>query len=280
MSSERFNLVFSGELVRGADLAQSKKNLGQLFKISGAKVDALFSGKAVTLKKNLDFATANKYRVAIKKAGCRVDLIEEADTEEQSEPVVKAPPSQPVDTATASSAHDTNPRTSDVDENHSLPSALEKVAADSQPLSSDEPERPPLPVVEEIDPSEVDHASSSMSNSLDLSLAPSTGNLLGSHEFEHPVAVEVDIGGISIRDADGDLLDDEEKTEFVPADIDLDAELAPVGSDLLKPEEKDVIEVPVIDVSELNLAEAGEDLGQLKQKVSVSEPDTSYLSLE
>jgi len=53
MPSERFNLVFSGDLARGADLAQAKKNLGRLFKISDEKVEALFSGKAITLKKNL-----------------------------------------------------------------------------------------------------------------------------------------------------------------------------------------------------------------------------------
>ena len=72
---ERYDLVFKGELAKGAELAVTKQNIGKLFKIAPDKVDALFTGRAITLKKQLDFDAATRYRAAIKKAGARVDLI-------------------------------------------------------------------------------------------------------------------------------------------------------------------------------------------------------------
>ena len=75
MNEERFDLVFSGELVAGFDVAQVKKNIQALFRIDDAKVLVLFSGKPIALRKGLDADAANKYRVAMKKAGARVDVV-------------------------------------------------------------------------------------------------------------------------------------------------------------------------------------------------------------
>lgn len=70
------NILFFGDLIDGFDLPQAKANLSTLFKIDDtAKIDALFSGKQVTLKKNLDAAKAKKYLAVLQKAGieCRID---------------------------------------------------------------------------------------------------------------------------------------------------------------------------------------------------------------
>lgn len=70
------NILFSGDLVDGVDLQQAKTNLSALFKISDpAKIDALLSGKQVTLKKNLDATQAKKYLAVLHKAGieCRAE---------------------------------------------------------------------------------------------------------------------------------------------------------------------------------------------------------------
>jgi len=91
---EIFDLVFKGELVKGAELGTVKSNIGKLFKMAPEKVEALFSGKAITLKKGLDFDAANRYRVAIKKAGARVDLVEKKAPVQSAAPASVAPPVQ------------------------------------------------------------------------------------------------------------------------------------------------------------------------------------------
>ncbi len=75
MAEDRYDVVFKGELVRSFELATVKKNISLLFKVQGPKLEALFSGKSIVLKRNLDFEGATQYRVAIKKAGARVDLV-------------------------------------------------------------------------------------------------------------------------------------------------------------------------------------------------------------
>ena len=70
------NIIFSGELVAGYETEEVKANLAKLFKIDdAAKINAIFSGKAVTLKKNLDAEKAAKYEAVLGKAGalCRIE---------------------------------------------------------------------------------------------------------------------------------------------------------------------------------------------------------------
>lgn len=259
MSNELYDLVFSGELVRGADPSQSKRNLGNLFKISEAKVDALFSGKAVTLKKNLDFATANKYRVAIKKAGCRVDLVEQ-----------KMSTPEPPKAKAVFNVEETAPKP--LQEPAEIPP---QAAVMAEP----EPESPPLPQVEEIEAAPPPQEDSTSAASV-LSIAPAVGNLVATDELEHAEPIEVNVSGISLKPEGGDLLNDDEKETIELLEINLDAELAPVGSDLLAESEREEIEVLEIDLSEFSVADAGEDLGQEKEDKKMLNPDISHLSLE
>jgi hypothetical protein len=69
MSADRFDVVFGGELQPGADPAQVRANLAQLFRTEPAKVARLFDGRAVTLKKNVDATTGRQYLAALAKAG-------------------------------------------------------------------------------------------------------------------------------------------------------------------------------------------------------------------
>ena len=275
MPSERFNLVFSGDLARGADLAQAKKNLGRLFKISDEKVEALFSGKAITLKKNLDFATANKYRTAIKNAGCRADLVEESTAEVASQPGDSS--SQPNDSLSQNGQALSDERQSNAELVPAEPEP-EHASAESDSLGHHDDDTPPLPQVEELEASE--SSDFNLGTKLSLSLAPNSGNLVDIHELDHPEPLDIDVSNMTVKEAGADLLDDSEKDVFVEANIDLDVDLAPVGSDLLRAEEKEVLEIPVIDVSELDIADVGEDLGQLKERVDAVAPDTSHLSLK
>ncbi len=68
-------IIFSGELVAGFDTDEVKANLGKLFKIDdAAKLETLFSGKDVTLKKNLEPEQARKYEATLSNAGAMVRI--------------------------------------------------------------------------------------------------------------------------------------------------------------------------------------------------------------
>jgi hypothetical protein len=74
MNDNTFTVVFNGQLVEGADAKQVMANLAQLFKVELAKVEPMFSGATVTIKKGVDEATARKYQQALLQAGaiCQV----------------------------------------------------------------------------------------------------------------------------------------------------------------------------------------------------------------
>ncbi len=250
MSNETFNLVFRGELVRGCDPEQSKRNLGQLFKISGEQVESLFSGEAVVLKKNLDFATANKYRVAIKKAGCRVDLVE---TQQAQAP---KPKEKAVFTASDLSSSETADRQS----------------------------REQMPVSEHqasVRDSEKENRKSEEIEAPDYGLAPAGADVLTESEKAVETLVDIDVANLSVKDMQGDLLEASEKKTFVARDLAPEGvSLAPAGGDLLQEAEREKIVAIDIDVSDLSLADVGADLGQEKgDERELVIPDTSGLSL-
>lgn len=92
MSDARFNLVFNGELVAGASPDAVKQNLAKLFKLDPARVEAMFSGKPVVLKKDADQATAMKFRAVLRQAGAQVRMEPVGAVEE-----VSAAPAPPVE---------------------------------------------------------------------------------------------------------------------------------------------------------------------------------------
>jgi len=93
MSDARFNLVFNGELVAGASPDAVKQNLAKLFKLDPARVEAMFSGKPVVLKKDADQATAMKFRAVLRQAGAQVRMEPVGAVEEVS--AAPAPPAEP-----------------------------------------------------------------------------------------------------------------------------------------------------------------------------------------
>ena len=68
-NNELYNVIFSGEILPGNDLEKVKEGVGRVFGVSGNKLDMMFSGKTITIKKSADRATADKYLQAMKKAG-------------------------------------------------------------------------------------------------------------------------------------------------------------------------------------------------------------------
>lgn len=251
MSTPEFDIIFRGDIVFGHQLADVKTRLQQLFKVDAAKVDALFTGRPVPLKRNLDEATANKYRDVLLKAGAMVDVI----------PTDKAPATTP---ARPARTEITTAATAEAPAKAPAPTEWTLAPVGTYLIS---PLARPTPTPLNIDVS-------------NISLRPVGGNLLDAsevHSVEAPstIAPDFDLAALGAN-----LVEPEEKMELPLVEFDVaDWEIAEAGSDLLKPEEHPQVTPVVIDVSQFNLAPAGSDLGQLKPAVKAVVPDISGLSL-
>ncbi len=243
MSEERYNVVFKGELVRSFELDAVKKNVGQLFKMSGPKLEALFSGKTIILKRNVNFEAANKYRVAIKKAGARVDLVEVPVAEE-------APTTAPKEPAA--------PKPS-----------LGKATFGEQPSQAEAPV-----------PSASVTASAETASDDNFSLAPVGSDVLSESERQHLPVIEVDTSGLSVKESDGELLDPSEKVQVEAPVLDLSGmDVAPQEGNLLRDDERPQVEAVAVDTSALSVADPGERLEAPKPPPPPA-PDVSNIRLE
>jgi len=76
--SERFQLMFRGEILDGQHEAVVKKRLAQLLNIDDDRVQRLFAGEPVVIKKDVDRTTAARYQAEFKKAGARLRVTGDA----------------------------------------------------------------------------------------------------------------------------------------------------------------------------------------------------------
>jgi uncharacterized membrane protein YhaH (DUF805 family) len=72
MNQPRYKIVFDGQLMPEASLETVKENLARLFKSDPARIDSLFSGAPVALKRGLGESEAEQYLSALQKAGANV----------------------------------------------------------------------------------------------------------------------------------------------------------------------------------------------------------------
>lgn len=80
MSEPTYHIVFRGDIQMGQTLPQVKQNLATLFGLDIAKVEALFTGKPVVLKRNLNETSAAKFKAALARAGAVVAIKADAAT--------------------------------------------------------------------------------------------------------------------------------------------------------------------------------------------------------
>lgn len=95
---DRYRLVFRGEVLDGHHAAVVKKKLGAALKVDGARLEELFQGKPVVIKRDADTATSARYQAAFKRAGARLRVLPVADRGPQSE-AMPAPQHQTADAA-------------------------------------------------------------------------------------------------------------------------------------------------------------------------------------
>ncbi len=131
MSEELFEIAFEGEIVAGADLETVKLRIGQMFKADAERVQKLFSGQRVTIKKQADAGMVAKYRAAFEKAGavCIVRSLAEVEAERAAAAVETRQQAEPVPAEQPAAAGETK-------EAADLPPALQsrlRVCADQIP---------------------------------------------------------------------------------------------------------------------------------------------------
>lgn len=197
MAEGEFQVIFRGELVGDRPEETVKQQLAALFRMPESKVEALFSGKPVVVKRNLDEATARKFEAAFRKAGAVCELrgpgsdVSGAAAEGTREPAQAGPASASAATEPSAAAGTTAPASATAaagDPNNTVldlrvPETLEGLEIDS----SDAPLAPPEDkAIPEIDTSE-------------LNLAEPGGNLAEPKKQPPP---DIDTSGLEIEDAD------------------------------------------------------------------------------
>ncbi len=145
MSNDLYEVVFSGGILDGADPAQVRKNIGNMFKADAAKLKHLFSGNRVVIKKNIDQQTAMKYQAAMKKAGaiCELKQLSSIKSPIATEVAATAPTKQTTSSARASQSRSTAVASGDIlpapdtDPLHITGEQIADLSASLAPVGSD-----------------------------------------------------------------------------------------------------------------------------------------------
>ena len=74
MSSETYVIVFAGNVTEGHETAAVRSQLARLLKVDKKKVEELFSGKRIILKRTSDKSEAVKYGKALKQVGADIKI--------------------------------------------------------------------------------------------------------------------------------------------------------------------------------------------------------------
>lgn len=194
MSNNRYQIVVTGELAEGAYLPDVKTRLAALFGTPVEKLDPLFSGRRLVIKKGLDEAAAGKYRAAVMAAGLLCS----------AEPMAVQPPANMTLAAPGAVLIDAPKVTAP---------QIDTTAFRIAPLGATMDESP-RPVPPEIDTSA-------------LSAAPPGEDLI---EPVPPEALEIDTSAFTMSPPGTQLVEPQPVT---PPAFDLgNLDLAPVGSDM------------------------------------------------
>ncbi len=257
MNTPEFDIIFRGDIVFGHQLAEVKLKLQQLFKVDATRVDALFTGRPVPLKRKLDEATANKYREVLLKAGAQVEVCASspaAPVAPVAKPAAEAMASRVAVAAKVPGAASTPAQASSL-------WSLAPAGADLLPAD----QRPAAPAAVQVDIAK-------------LSLRPQAGNLLDANEVPPAPVAAVAAPDLEVAEL-GATLADADHLPLAQLDIDVDWDIAEAGADLLRDEERPLVVPVVVGSVDFDLAPTGSDLGQLRPKIQPLNPDTSGLKL-
>lgn len=251
MSNQRYQILFRGDIADGQSLPDVKQRLKKLFKVDDARIESLFSGKPIPLKRNLGQEQAQHYHKVLRQVGALVTI-----TEMDDEPHTHSPKPQ-----------------------------QKTVKKDSQPNIQEKkaqwglaPAGSQLSELRSVTLREVktDH----------LNISPPEGNLIKDTERESQVSSVIDLNTdhLDVSPQEGNLVKDSEKEAPPEAVVDADHlgwDLSVDGEDLLKNEEKRTVDDQEVDIFNLSLAEQSGNIIKDSERplVEAVEVDISALAL-
>jgi hypothetical protein len=100
MPATRFDILFAGELMGDADPDEVRSQLQQRLKLSEETAARLFSGRALVLKRDVDAATASRYREIFRNAGALIETRPVSPRDASPQPPVESVAAVPEDRAT------------------------------------------------------------------------------------------------------------------------------------------------------------------------------------
>ena len=83
MNALRYKLIFKGQIIEGNKIEDVKTRIADYFKISEEKIEHLFSGRPILIRKNVDFITGRRIQNIFQKAGAICRMIEIKEEEPQ-----------------------------------------------------------------------------------------------------------------------------------------------------------------------------------------------------
>ena len=258
-AESHFRLLFAGKVLEGQHQAVVKKRLGALLKVEGERLEKLFSGSPVVLKKEADKKTAARYKAAFEKAGAKllIKVLPGSDTPDAAPPAAAHTNAPVAETATPDSA---SPDSATPD----------RVAPDTtQGLTA-------LPVGADVLAPEERAPEQATSVSTDHLSMGEVGETLGNASPPPPPAPDVD--HLSLGEVGETLADSSSMVTPAAPDVDY-LSVGDVGEDLVAALES--IE-PAIDLDDLNfdLADVGADLGEADDAPPPAAPDTTHISVQ
>lgn len=259
MSEPHYDIFFRGEILEGFELDAVKASISQLFKASPEKTEQLFSGKVIPLRKDLDKATAAKFKQALDKAGAKIYIKLAADaapTAAATNPNTPRPAAAPAIAATTPNEVKTPAQPA----RQQAPAELVILPPGSDVLRADE-----RPVVEAVN---VDISGIRLASVFDQPASDKT-----------PPPPAPDVSHLSAAPAGADILGGVKKAAPPPAPVVDHISIAAAGADLIENHEEIPVP-PAPDVSHLSTAAPGADILEgVKKAVPPPAPDVSHLSL-
>ena len=257
MSIETFDVYFSGALIKDHDPEQVKRKIGAMFKLEGDRLERLFSGKPIPIKRGVDMDRAIKYRVAFRDAGGLVDIVPAGEPAPVAKP---APAPRPAaDKPPAESAAKPSPLTlaegpMEAPTDNPGPEITVPDYALSTAEGFDLSDCAP-----EVTPQELPDISS-----LDLN---NPGTQLD--ETPAPEPLEIDTAALEL-DAPGNILEEQAPPEALVIDTD-SLSLSPANEGSLEDCQPEVEATPLPNLDHLEIIESKEEKTQGKAQFKLSD---------
>ncbi len=91
----KYKIVFHGRILEGLNIGDVKKRLAGLLNADSKKIELLFTETPITIKKDIDYPTASKFKAALRTAGAVCEIERTAGGTVDVKPSPLVPPDQP-----------------------------------------------------------------------------------------------------------------------------------------------------------------------------------------